>query len=351
MKKILIIFTGGTIGSKSSNGMISVEPKMRYRLIEEYRLRRGGGVEFEAAAPLNLLSENLMPKDWNAIYKEITRRDLSDFEGIIITHGSDTLPYSAAALSYLLAGITIPVIFVASNYRLDDPKSNGADNFTAAVDYIVSGGAAGIFAVFRGKSGKMNFYLGTRILEADCVFDDFSPYAQADFGELDGSGGFIYNKPSPLNPDAEQLKERACGLNHSRLDFTQRILCVRPYPGLDYSAFDLDALKPAALLHTLYHSSTACTIGQESSMLNFCHQCLSLGIDVYLLDCKHTILGNIYKSAEGFSDKRLYKLSGISFEAALSKLYIAYAQRELSPQEYMTKNIFFEFADIKSVCP
>jgi L-asparaginase len=110
MKKILVVFTGGTIGSKVSNKTIDVDEQIGYLLIEKFKEQSKLDVEFETIQPLNILSENCTPKDWSKIITAIKSAKSDDIDGIIITHGTDTLPYTSAIVSYVFADTDIPTI-------------------------------------------------------------------------------------------------------------------------------------------------------------------------------------------------------------------------------------------------
>ena len=74
----------------------------------------------------------------NLLISCIREQLTKDIDGIIVTHGTDTLPFTAAALGMCFAYAKVPILLVSSNYILDDPRANGLTNFTAAVDYITS---------------------------------------------------------------------------------------------------------------------------------------------------------------------------------------------------------------------
>jgi len=137
--KIKIIFTGGTISSRLNENVISVETEnfSKMQLIENFnKASNFADIEFISSQPLNVLSENMSINNLNTLINEIKNTNFSEIDGIIITHGTDTLGYTANILAILLAGIKIPVVLVSSNYILSDEKSNGNDNFFNAVDFI-----------------------------------------------------------------------------------------------------------------------------------------------------------------------------------------------------------------------
>jgi len=77
-----------------------------------------------------------VPGVWQTLITAIEAQHPEHYDGIIITHGTDTLAYTAAALSFYFNAIKIPILLVSSDYPLDDSKANGLDNFMCAVEFI-----------------------------------------------------------------------------------------------------------------------------------------------------------------------------------------------------------------------
>ena len=98
--KILVVFTGGTIGSCYNDGVISPDSSTRYKLIEMYK-QNGGYAEFDAISPYTVLSENLNGEYFNLLYNSV-KENINNYDGIIVTHGTDTcLLYTSDAADEL----------------------------------------------------------------------------------------------------------------------------------------------------------------------------------------------------------------------------------------------------------
>ena len=110
-KRILIINTGGTLSSvKGCNGLV---PGMRSGdMLEELRMV-SRNLELEAEDFCSLDSSNIGPEDWTGLAKLIAKRSY-DYDGIVVIHGTDTLAYSSAMLSFMLQNISIPVVVTGS---------------------------------------------------------------------------------------------------------------------------------------------------------------------------------------------------------------------------------------------
>ena len=139
---ITVIFTGGTIGSSVQQNFVSTDTQMPYRLLAMYETeqkKKGAAIpHFQTEAPYTTLSEYMDGSHLNLLISCIREQLTKDIDGIIVTHGTDTLPFTAAALGMCFAYAKVPILLVSSNYILDDPRANGLTNFTAAVDYITS---------------------------------------------------------------------------------------------------------------------------------------------------------------------------------------------------------------------
>lgn len=147
-KKVLFIATGGTIASKKSNN--GLKPQITPDELLEYIPQVREICEFEAIQLLNLDSSNMEPKHWKMMVHAI-REHYEDFDGFVIAHGTDTMAYTAAALSYMIQNSEKPVVITGAQKPIDleitDAKSNLIDSFLYASDEK----SQGVQIVFDGK--------------------------------------------------------------------------------------------------------------------------------------------------------------------------------------------------------
>lgn len=154
MKKILMIGTGGTIASKITED--GLHPQMTLKEILNYIPGISHICEVETVQICNIDSTNISPDIWISIMETI--RDTYDrFDGFVICHGTDTMAYTAAMLSYLIQNSSKPIIITGAqrpiNMDITDSKTNLFDSFL----YACSPWASGVQIVFNGK-----VILGTR---------------------------------------------------------------------------------------------------------------------------------------------------------------------------------------------
>lgn len=348
MKNILLVFTGGTIGSKTTGSEINVQENTGYELLEQYVTsgHKQEGVHFETIQPFNLLSENMVPHDWEILYDSIMQHDLSEYDGVIVTHGSDTLAYSAAAVSYMFHHTNIPILLTASNFPLDHPKTEGVRNFAACVSMIMNDPLPGVFVVFEDHKSRTLVHLGTRLMQSQPFTDQFFSIYNAPYGEIHEGRLHVY--PNSVNPPLEVLQSReAAETQTTKPKFTSDILLLKPYPGFSYSFVSGEQAdkRPRAVMLELYHSGTtglrAAT--PEDQLARFAEWCHNHDIALYAAPIKN-VSGKLYASSHAMLALGITPLEGISIEAALVKLMLAYGT--LSDRQAITqllqRNLFYE---------
>lgn len=312
MKKILVILTGGTIGSKVEGKIINTTAASSYRLLQLYNEKYADDTEFEVIQPINILSENLTPVEWGVLCNCLLELNFEKYQGIIITHGSDTLSYTSALIGTMFENCSIPIVLVASNLALGLPGSNGMNNFRNAVCFIKESHMHGVFTIFENNKGEMPVYLSTHIVESDPFTDQFRSFTGKYFGKMNDEK-FVATENYPCLMESDDILWNG--------NFDNKILLIRPYPGLNYNNIDLNS-KPKAVLHYMYHSATACTT-DGYSIIDFAKKCNDLGIDFYCASFKNKDAA-LYDSSAKIVNSGVIPLYNISCEAAYAKLIIMY---------------------------
>ncbi len=320
LKKILVVLTGGTIGSTVEGGDVDVTERSPYKLLKLYQGKYGEGDEFEVINPFTALSENMGLGLWGLLCRTMWDILYEDYEGVILAHGSDTLSYTSALLGILLCHVPVPVVLVASNRPLGEEGSNGLDNFRSAVELIHTHLLKGVYTVYQDNKGQDNVYLSTRITEADSYLDQFGCFGGCVLGRME-DGKFLYHS-AEVNPPLSKLGQERPKFAKSCPPFEKNILIIKPYPGLDYRSVDL-SVRPAAVLHLLYHSATACTARGDGSVLDLMERCRLEGIPFYAASGKQPG-GRAYVTGRAMMEKGAFLLSNISKEAAYAKLLLLY---------------------------
>ncbi|NOT11933.1 MAG: asparaginase [Methylococcaceae bacterium] len=314
MKNILVVFTGGTIGSTATDGNINTSTDAPSKLLAlfQHRYKTQQSIRFKTIRPLQILSENLAPSAWSLLIKAIETENNGQYDGIIITHGTDTLAFTAAALSFYFATTEVPILLVSSNYPLDNPNANGLDNFICAIEFILQQHQGGIFVPYRNPQQATQLHSGTRLAASPQLSGDFYSVQNRSYMQFENHQFSLLNSlPEPSNT------------NRLKAAFSQRILLIKPYPGLDYSYFNLKSID--VVLHDLYHSGTACSStqwGDNLSLLNFIQRCREQGIKVYMAPAIKS--DNAYESTRALINEGATMIWNMSLECAYAKLLLAY---------------------------
>lgn len=335
--KILVVLTGGTIGSLISENVINVKEGASSRLIEMYQEKYGKDIVFEVMHPFNILSENLEPSYWERLCDCLDQIEFNQYQGIIITHGSDTISYTSAMTGLCYSYTSIPIVLIASNYALQDARSNGFANFYHAVRFIKEEKRAGVFVIYQNNKKENIVYLATRLKEADTYLDQFSSFGGVDFGKITKEGflEIIHEQ----NPTLQEMQVPAVKWRKEKFRYLKKILLVSSYPGLDYNNISLDSEIGAVLL-TTYHAATVCGGTKQYPIEKFLKQCKSKGLDVYA--CSFKPAGDLYATSTELLRHGVIPLVNISTEAAYAKLILAYNQPLKDRKAFMQQNIFYE---------
>lgn len=333
-KQILIVFTGGTIGSIATEGTINTNETTAYKLIQLYQQHYPHHhINFTPIQPLQLLSENLAPPAWTTLITAIESAHPENYDGIIVTHGTDTLSFTACALSYYFHALKKPMLLVASNYPLDTPKANGLENFICAVEFILQINEPGVFVPYRNPHQIMHIHRGIHLAASLQLSGDFISVQNKHYLTFDQSRFSALNPTTDTPIKAVLLKPV----------FSDNILLIKPYPGLNYTHLCLNSV--VAVLHDLYHSGTACATqqwGDDYSLSEFIKRCAKQGIPVYMAPAiKHE---DAYQSTRALLDLGATMLWNMSLEAAYVKLSLAYGNFTdvTNIAEFLSKNIASE---------
>ena len=130
MKHILLLSTGGTIASRP--GSDGLEPEMSGQELLSCLGDLRGRFQVEVQQIMNLDSSNIQAEEWKIMARSVYE-NLSGYDGFIITHGTDTMAYSASMLSFMLRGLQKPVVFTGSQIPMDNMLTDARNNLFCAL--------------------------------------------------------------------------------------------------------------------------------------------------------------------------------------------------------------------------
>ena len=165
LPKILLLSTGGTIASKIDYRTGAVTPVLTAEELNSSVPEISKIANIDAKVLFSEYSENIMPEDWVRIAEKINEYINSDYSGIIIAHGTDTMHYTSSFLSFALAGFPIPVAMVGSQRSSDRASSDAALNLIGAAKFLTECKTNGIFVIMHENENDESIacHIGTRV--------------------------------------------------------------------------------------------------------------------------------------------------------------------------------------------
>lgn len=215
MKKILLLTTGGTIASSESDAGLVPETDgqglLRYISIlkDQY--------DITICDLLTMDSSNIQPEEWQVMAQKIYA-EKDNFDAIVLTHGTDTMAYTASVLSYMLLGIAIPVVITGSQLPIHHPLTDAVINLFTAFE-MANSGVAGVFIAFDRK-----ILLGCRSVKVRASqFNAFESINYPLIGVEDSDGLHIAKHLVPTPPHPCKLQDKV----------DNRVFLQKLCPGID----------------------------------------------------------------------------------------------------------------------
>lgn len=253
MKHILLIATGGTIASAEDGNGLS--PALTGEELARSVPEIEGLCELDIVQPMNIDSTNMRPADWLRI-AEVIRENYDTHDGFVVLHGTDTMSYTAAALSYLIQDSPKPIVLTGSQQPMGNPFTDAKINLYQSLVYAVSDRSRDVSIVFGGyaiagtrarKQRTMSFnafnsinYPVLAYLRQDKIICSGSAAVSAGPAECDCTGG-----------GAARAADGALDEPRFYTELNSRVCALKLTPGLTPDIFRL--LKPdydAVILET-----------------------------------------------------------------------------------------------------
>lgn len=313
-KKICIIYTGGTIGMIPSDDGYIPNPDSFQKILNEFQdlfhsdMPEWDLIEF---APL-LDSSDITVKEWNKIGR-IIEQNYAKYDGFVILHGTDTMAYSASALSFMLENLGKPVVFTGAQIPLCQLRSDGRDNIIHSVVIAASDRIHEVCLYFNGKLLR-----GNRSTKASS--DQFKAFASPNAPLLADVGITINYHDTAIRPKPEgkfrfqELKEIPIGV-------------LKIFPGIQFELFEsimTEKLK-GVVLETFgsgnipsYNNALLPIIEKayrSGTIIVVCSQCM-----------QGTVSLGAYAASKALQDVDAVNGKDMTTEAAVTKLYYLYSK-------------------------
>lgn len=311
-KRVCVLYTGGTIGMvESANGYVPSRGAF-LRAVEAIPDLSAPGfpawevVEFD---PL-LDSSDMAVEEWNKIGRAIAER-YDRFDGFVVLHGTDTMAYSASALSFMLEGLDKPVIFTGAQIPLCQLRSDGRENIVTAMLIAAEGKAREVCIYFNGVLLR-----GSRSTKRSS--DQFGAFESPNFPPLAHAGISIQYLDLPAREAApfqlRQLQELPIGV-------------IKVFPGIQFDIFE--AIMTERLRGVVLEGFGAGNIpgAAADSLLPIIRKAYEHGTVITV--CSQCVQGAVslgaYAASKALRDIGAVDGGDMTTEAALAKLYYLFS--------------------------
>ncbi len=338
LPKILLLSTGGTIASKIDYRTGGVTPALSAEELNASVPELAKMANIDAEVLFSEYSENLVPKHWKTIAEKIDSYINSDYKGIIIAHGTDTMQYTAAYLSFALSGYPKPIALVGSQRSSDRPSSDAASNLISAVRFVVECNTTGIYVVMHHNENDdlVVCHLGTRVRKNHTS-------KRGAFETIGANPAFlILDKKLEKNIDKGFFKDSKY---NPRINLDTNVALVKYYPG--YNPEMIDYIINSGCKAIIFEGTGLGHIGKtmHDSVTKAKEKNLFLGMTSQCIDGR--VRMTVYDSGRDLLDLGIIPLSDMIPETALVKAMWALGNTN-SPDEMknlMLSNIASEFTD------
>ena len=235
MKRILLIATGGTIASTEDGNGLS--PALTGEELAQSVPEISGLCELDVVQPMNIDSTNMRPSDWMRI-RDVIVKGYVDHDGFVILHGTDTMSYTAAALSYLIQDSPKPIVLTGSQKPMGNPFTDAKLNLYQSLLYALDEHSHDVSIVFGGVA-----IAGTRARKQRTM--SFNAFTSVNFPPLAyiRTDRIVRSAPFAHARKAEGSRGRTADrpVVYDKLD--PRVFALKLTPGLDSRIFS--ALAPS----------------------------------------------------------------------------------------------------------
>lgn len=307
-KKILIIATGGTIASSDEGSGLA--PHYNVDDLLSFVRSAKKRCNIDGKMIMNIDSSNMTPNCWVTIAKTVYDT-YNDYDGFVITHGTDTMAYTSAALTYMLQGLNKPVVVTGSQYPIAQEFTDAMQNLNDAIHFACEN-IAGVFLVFNGMliSGPRAMKIKTRSYDAfESV--NFPCIAEIQHDRIQYKR-FVIDKFRPkdsklvFHPEVDDsviIVKLFPGINPKIFDFI-----LENYRGVIIESFGIGGIP----FENVNIASKVCDMIQAGMSVVMTTQCLEEGVDF-----------DVYEVGKKIPKDGLIYINDMNTEAALAKLICA----------------------------
>lgn len=317
-KKILILFTGGTISSRLHNKTIELGTAP-YALLNSFKSKT---IDFDILEPISVLSENITPEMYRVLFTAVaTAFSPQKHSGILIAHGTDTLAFTAQLAHLLLSGLPVPVVLFGSKLPPDVPNSDASANLKAAL-LLLTQTTRGVYVVGRTAARKTLVHHASLVQNADAVTDDFSSFNNAPAGKI-VRNAYV---PNSLSATPQPFRDATAFLSAlsrmTALPLNQTVICLPAASCTNFENVRISSPAYTFIITTPYHTGAANALSETNpySLLFLKKACDEAGKRLFL--GPYNLEKPLYSTTQTLISAGITPIPDMPFESAWAILMV-----------------------------
>lgn len=312
---LLLIYTGGTIGMKMNPENGTLCPFDFSQILDEVPELGKFAYKLDAVSFDPIIdSSDIEPSIWQELANIISRK-YDDYDGFVILHGTDTMAYSASALSFMLEGLTKPVIFTGSQLPVGVPRTDGKENLISAVEIAAAKDDNG-----HARVPEVCIFFNNRLMRGNRTTklssDEFRAFTSPNLPPLAEAGISIkYNDPVIRKPSDWSSRLKV----HTVLDTRVGILKIHPGITPEVVGDILCGSSTRAIILETYGSGNA---PSKPWFLDIIRKAAGSKILLNVTQCfSGSVNMDIYANGKALKESGVISGGDLTTEGALAKLF------------------------------
>jgi len=341
LPKIALISTGGTIASKIDYRTGGVRAALTAEELYAAVPELSNYAMIDTEVLFSEYSENLTAKHWTEMAKKIHEKVSMGYMGVVLTHGTDTMHYSAAALSFALSNVPVPIILVGAQRSSDRPSSDAALNLIGATYFASNADVSGVYVAMHNSTNDdlIAVHVGTRVRKNHTSRRDA-------FESINLPPAAFVNKRSIEMKIDSLSKRKSPSKFEIKPNFEERVTLLKYHPSMDPNVIEYFIDKGCRGL--VIEGTGLGHVGKQ------CFDALKKAVEHGMLVCMSSqciwgrVRMTVYETGRDLLNIGVVPMSDMIPETALVKAMwvLANSKDMKEAKELMLKNIAMEYSDV-----